>query len=154
MLVSTSEVDTASDSAQGIDAEDVLALAASNPNATAEVLEALAKSTSSYVRSKVAENEHTPPLVLDALMHDCTAVRAALAHNPKAIERVWSLVQDENPKVRMMLAANPNLPDHVYQVLQNDANKYVARRARRTLGQVRKSDNPVVSLVRIFSKAS
>jgi hypothetical protein len=82
------------------------------------------------------------------------SVRAALAHSPKAIERVWSLASDRNPTVRLKLAENPNLPDHVYQTLTKDPDNLVAHSARCTLRKLRQEDSPVASLFRFFSKAS
>lgn len=154
MFVYTSDADKASDDSLIVGAERLVGLAAGNPDANAEILEALSSSDSPYVRSQVAQNAHTPSLVLDKLMHDCKEVRIALARNPKAIERVWSLVNDDSAEVRLALAKNPDLPDHVYQVLQQDANKQVARRARRTLGQLRQDDNLVTNLFRVLTKAS
>ncbi len=136
------------------EAYEALAEAATTHDTTIEMLEALAHSESEYVRSKVAENEKTPSLVLDTFLHDSVLVRVSLARNPKVIERVWSLVSDESTIVRLHLAANPYLPDHVYQVLTKDTDSNVAWRARRTLRAVRRSDNPVVNLFRLFSKAS
>ncbi len=133
---------------------EVLAEAATNNDTTVEMLGALARSESEYVRSKVAENEKTPTLVLDTLLHDSVLVRVSLAKNPNVIERVWSLVRDESTIVRLHLAANPYLPDHVYQVLTKDTDSNVAWRARRTLRAVRRSDNPVVNLFSLFHKAS
>lgn len=154
MFAYTSDANEASDDSKIVDAECVVGLAASNPDASAEILEALSSSDSPFVRSQVAQNGNTPSLVLDKLMHDCKVVRIALARNPKAIERVWSLVNDESAEVRLALAKNPDLPDHVYQVLQQDANKQVARRASRTFGQLRQDDNLVTNFFRALTKAS
>jgi hypothetical protein len=137
-----------------IDANDVFALAATNPHADAEMLTVLAKSDSAFVRSRVAENERTPSVVLDAFLHDCETVRGALAANPRAIERVWSLANDDSKAVRLKLATNPYLPDHVYQALCKDNDSQVSWQARRTLKEIRQSDNPVVSLFRMFKKVS
>jgi hypothetical protein len=147
-------VDSGLDEQQPVALESLLALAASHPGASAEVLALAATSQSAYVRSRVAENENAPVDVLDDLMQDCSDVRVALARNPKAVERVWSLANDENPRVRLTLAKNPNLPDHVYEILAQDEDPQVSRQARRTLYALRKADNPVVSLINKFRKAS
>ncbi|HEY9777780.1 MAG TPA: hypothetical protein V6C81_28730 [Planktothrix sp.] len=139
---------------QPSDLENLLALAASHPNASAEVLALAATSQSAYVRCKVAENERASCDVLDELMHDCTSVRVALARNPKAVERVWSLATDSSPRVRLTLAKNANLPDHVYEALAQDTDPQVARQARRTLYKIRQDNNPVVSLYHLFRRAS
>jgi hypothetical protein len=139
---------------ESVDAEHVLALAASNPSASARMLEALAASKSSYVRTKVAENENTPETILDSLMHDCTSVKVALAASPRAIERVWLLLKDESPAVRMTLAANPDLPEHVHQVLAKDSDRRVARCARRTLTDMRNGDSPVANLFKLFTRVA
>jgi hypothetical protein len=132
----------------------LMSLAASNPEASADVLGYLASSDFTEVRCCVAENVSTPAMVLDTLMHDKTSVRAALAQNPNAIQHVWSLASDSSPAVRLNLAENPNLPDHVYQFLAKDPDLRVARRARRTLRNLRVKDSPVVSLFRLLTKVS
>ncbi|MDR3615055.1 MAG: hypothetical protein P4L53_15955 [Candidatus Obscuribacterales bacterium] len=139
---------------EAVDAEHVLALAASNPLASAPMLEALASSESAYVRSKVAENENTPDVILDALMHDCTSVKVALAGSSRAIERVWLLLKDDSSAVRMTLAANRDLPEHVHQVLTKDADRRVARCARRTLNEMRSGDSPVANLFKLFTRVA
>lgn len=139
---------------EALDAEHVLALAASNPSASAHMLEALAASASPLVRAKVAENENSTEEILDALMHDCSSVKVALAASPRAIERVWLLLKDEDSAVRMTLAANRDLPEHVHQVLAKDLDWRVARCARRTLSELRDFDNPVVNLFRMFTRAA
>ena len=141
-------------SREAVDAEHVLALAASNPSASAQMLEALAASESPYVRARVAENENTPEDILDALMHDCTSVKIALAASPRAIERVWLLLKDEDAAVRMTLAANRDLPEHVHQVLSKDLDWRVARCAKRTLTELRDFDNPVVNLFKLLTRAA
>lgn len=139
---------------EAVDAEHVLALAASNPSASAQMLEALATSESAYVRSKVAENVNTPDVILDSLMHDCTSVKVALAASPRAIERVWLLLKDESSAVRMTLAANRDLPEHVLQVLVKDADRRVARCARRTLTEICNGDSPVANLFKLFTRVA
>lgn len=139
---------------QAVDAEHVLALAASNPSASTEMLEALASSESAYVRSKVAENENTSEEILDSLMHDCATVRVALAASPRAIERAWLLATDDDASVRLTLAANRDLPEHVLQVLAKDADRRVARCARRTLTELRNGDSPVANLFKLFTRVA
>jgi hypothetical protein len=137
-----------------VDADHVLAMAATNPYADADMLEVLAKSDSAFVRSRVAGNEKTPSVVLDQFLHDCETVRVALASNPRAIERVWLMANDTSKAVRLSLAANLYLPDHVYQVLCKDEDSEVSWQARRTLKKIRQNDNPVTSLFGLFKKAS
>jgi hypothetical protein len=137
-----------------IESEEVLALAASNPDASPALLEVLANSSSPYVRSKVAGNQYAPVSVRDRLMSDCPSVRAALAHSPKAIERVWSLVSDENPSVRLSLAENTNLPDHIYEELVKDQDRQVAHQARRTLMKLRNAQNLTSRIFSLFKKAA
>ncbi len=154
MAVQNLKAESGLDSQLRLESERLCSLAASNPHAPAEVLELLANSQSGEVRRRVAENASTPAVVLDTLMHDTVNVRAALASNPKAIERVWSLATDKNPTVRLNLAMNPNLPDHVYQFLAKDLDRNVARTARRTMRKLRQEDSPVASIYRFFAKAS
>jgi hypothetical protein len=153
-FIESTELEPNRISANAPDADDVLALAATNPHADADMLEVLSKSDSAFVRSRVAQNEKTPSVVLDAFLHDCETVRVALAANPRAIERVWLLANDDSKVVRLSLAVNPFLPDHVYQVLGKDEDSEVSWQARRTLKKVRQSDNPVSSLLGWFKKAS
>lgn len=140
--------------ANPLDAMELMISAASNAGASPDVLAALANSPFTEVRCKVAENGRTPPNVLDTLMYDAEIVRAGLARNPRAIERVWSLVNDCSVVVRLSLAENPNLPEHVYQVLLTDQDAYVAAKACRTLRKLQRDHNPVVMLFNAFAKAS
>jgi hypothetical protein len=108
---------------------------AGNPDTMEHVLVELARHTVPMVRGRVAENVHTPlgTLIKLALDED-VEVRVALSHNAKLPPPLmWYLCTDPSNDVRYSMAENPHFSAEVLQHLAEDANPYVAFRARRTL---------------------
>ena len=134
--VSAEERDEASVAGEGLD--EVLRVVASNPKSSQQMLDAVSASKSRCVRMEAAGNPNASLETLDKLINDEEAeVRAALTQHPDAIQFLWKLVSDRSALVRYCVALNPTFPEHVYQVLSRDENERVARRARRTLSDIR-----------------
>ena len=93
---------------------------------------------------EIVSNPSADLSTLDELAQDChEAVRACVADHPKAINLMWKLANDQSPLVRYVLAGNTNLPEHIFTVLAKDENHRVARRAKRSLKELRSRDSLV-----------
>jgi hypothetical protein len=107
----------------------------------ARELRELAKSAIVAIRRRVAENEITPPDVLQLLSRDPKPeVRIAVGLSLFApADIVARLIRDEHDDVRHWLASAGYLPLELLEELALDANPYVAARALRTLDRLRAS---------------
>jgi hypothetical protein len=76
-----------------------------------------------------------PASMLEQLaQHHDPSVREAVADNINTpIDTLWMLAADESADVRYAMAENHNVPIAILSYLTDDANPYVACRARRTL---------------------
>jgi uncharacterized protein YjgD (DUF1641 family) len=132
--------------------EQIMSLVASNHDAPSELLNVMSKAKSTGVLMEVAENPNTDLDTLEILIQDRSPeVRAAVAQHPNAITFVWKLATDESALVRYCLAMNPNFPEHVYQALAKDENHRVARRAKRTLANIKEADSLMGNIAHFFT---
>lgn len=135
-----------------VELEHIMSLVASNHEAPSEILSVMSKAKSTGVLMEVAENPNTDLETLEKLIADKSPeVRASVAQHPNAISFVWKLAADESPLVRYCLAMNPNFPEHVYQALSQDENYRVARRAKRTLSNIKAADSLMGNIANFFS---
>lgn len=114
---------------------------------------------------QLANNEHCPPYVLDALSnttrlplvkilatnsaanfytllklaaHKDLSVRMSVAENTSLpVACMYQLARDESVDVRYALAENYYILEPVLELLSQDENPYVACRAQKTLGRLR-----------------
>lgn len=116
---------------------------AGSQSCSPEVLEALAHSEIDWIRLRVAENPKTPIDVLQLLSTDrYPDVRVAVGTNPSTPPYVsFKLVFDEDANVRLGLADDVNTPIELLEKLTEDANPYVAYRARETINIVQSQGN-------------
>lgn len=151
--VSPEEVSELDRAEEGL--EQLLSLVASNPQTPHTVLEAISKKHSPRLLCQVAANPHTDLNTLEELAGDAhESVRACVADHPKAISLMWKLVQDESALVRYVLASNKELPEHIFVALSKDQDFRVARRAKRSLKELRSEDSIVERIFSMFSSES
>jgi len=100
---------------------------------SADVLERLARDTSSDVREAVADNTRTSTVTLDSLANDSTpAVRMAVAENANVSEtNLERLASDPVNYVRWGVAHNEKTPSAVLELIVKDSDSYVRDEARR-----------------------
>lgn len=110
-------------------------LQAGRSTTPAALLQKLARSTCTRVRTRVAENQSTPRNLLDVLRKDVsTDVRIGLTHNPATPTAIlWELANDEDLDVRYSLAENANTLPLILIWLSGDENPYIAQRAHKTI---------------------
>jgi hypothetical protein len=87
---------------------------------------------------KVAESADAPSILADLANEARTEVRMAVAdnvHTPCYVKAALAL--DKDADIRFALAENHSTPLEVLQSLQEDANPYVAGRAKATLERLK-----------------
>ncbi|MFN3266595.1 MAG: hypothetical protein ACK41E_07125 [Deinococcales bacterium] len=100
-----------------------------HPNATAALLETLAKSEQSQVRIKVAANPNTPQRLLELLLEDPDPdVQVAMLQRPHLPEALLQrLAVHTDARVVEAVAKHPNLSKALLERLAQDANWVVRR---------------------------
>lgn len=118
---------------------------AGSESAPESELKRLAHSQAVKVRRRVAENPHTPVLVLEILTRDVNVdVKVAVSENQSTPIRLLYLLAGEScADVRFAMAENTKLPEQVLFILARDENPYVSMMALDTLE--RKFSVPVCS---------